>query len=134
MIDIGQRIKARRKELGLSAESVAAQAGISAATMYRYEKNEIANMGTDKLQPIATALQTTPAYLMGWTDEPETQSSWDLSEETRKKLKSFFATSSIDDNLSSKALSFASDFDKLDDWGKDFMLSTMALVLQEHRR
>ena len=111
-----------------------AQVGISAATMYRYEKNEIANMGTDNLQPIATALQTTPAYLMGWTDEPEPQSSWDLSEETRKKLKSFFATSSIDDNLSSKALSFASDFDKLDDWGKDFMLSTMVLVLQEHRR
>ncbi len=70
MIDVGKRIKARRKEMGLSAEMVAASAEVSPATVYRYEKNEIANMGVDKLQPIADALNTTPAYLMGWTDDP----------------------------------------------------------------
>lgn len=71
MTDIGKRIKARRKQLGYSAEKVAEMVGISPATMYRYEKNEIANMGTDKLLPIAEALSTTPAYLMGWTDEAD---------------------------------------------------------------
>lgn len=71
MVDVGSRIKNRRKQLGYSAEKVAEIVGISPATMYRYEKNEIANMGTDKLLPIANVLSTTPAYLMGWTDDPD---------------------------------------------------------------
>lgn len=62
----GSRIKARRKELGMSAEALAIECGVSPATIYRYEKGDIENMGTDKLKPIAAALHTTPAYLMGW--------------------------------------------------------------------
>lgn len=69
-MDVGKRIKARRKELGLSAEEVAEIIGVSPATVYRYESAAIMNMKTDKLQPIAEALRTTPAYLMGWTDDP----------------------------------------------------------------
>ena len=66
----GARIKIRRKELGMSAESLAAECGLSPATIYRYEKGDIENMGIDKLKPIAAALKTTPAYLMGWDDDP----------------------------------------------------------------
>ena len=69
-MNVGQRIKNRRKELGLSAEDVAERMGVSPATVYRYESSEIMNMRTDKLVPIANALQTTPPYLMGWTDDP----------------------------------------------------------------
>lgn len=68
--DVGKRIKARRKELGMSAEEVAAIIGVSPATVYRYESAAIMNMKTDKLLPIAEALETTPEYLMGWTDDP----------------------------------------------------------------
>ena len=67
-MDIGERIKARRKEIGLSAEQVAEKLGVSPATIYRYESNDILNMRIDKLEPIAKALNTTPAYLMGWED------------------------------------------------------------------
>ena len=70
MFDIGARIKHRRQQLGFSAEKVAELVGVSPATMYRYEKNEIASMGTDKLLPIANALGVSPAYLMGWEDVP----------------------------------------------------------------
>ena len=68
---IGERIKQRRKELGLSAEEVAEKMKVSAATVYRYESSDILNMGIDKLELIAKALKTTPAYLMGWEDENE---------------------------------------------------------------
>lgn len=71
MSDIGSRIKRRRKALGYSAERLAEIVGVSPATIYRYEKNEIANMGADKLQPIADALSTTPGQLMGWDAEDE---------------------------------------------------------------
>lgn len=59
-------MKARRKEIGLSAEYVADQLGVSPATIYRYENGGIDKVPGDRLVPIAKALQTTPAYLMGW--------------------------------------------------------------------
>lgn len=68
-MDIGERIKKRRKELGLSAEQVADKLGVSPATIYRYESNDIVNMRIDKLEPIADILNTSPAYLMGWEED-----------------------------------------------------------------
>ena len=68
-MDVGERIKNRRTQLGLSAEQIAAELGVSPATVYRYESNEIMNMRIDKLEPIAKALHTSPAYLMGWSEE-----------------------------------------------------------------
>lgn len=62
----GERIKNRRKELGISAEALAERCGISPATIYRYENGEIEKVGIDKLTPIAEALYTTEAYLLGW--------------------------------------------------------------------
>ena len=64
----GQRMKNRRKAIGLSAEKVAEILGVSPATIYRYEIGDIEKVPGDRLGPIASALQTTPAYLMGWTD------------------------------------------------------------------
>lgn len=66
MVDVGKRIKMRRKEMGFSAEKVAEMMGVSPATIYRYESNHILNMGTDKLERLAAVLRTTPEYLMGW--------------------------------------------------------------------
>lgn len=70
-MDIGERIKKRRKELGLSAEQIAEKLRVSPATIYRYESNDIMNMRIDKLEPIAKVLRTTPAYLMGWDEAKE---------------------------------------------------------------
>ncbi|MGX8706274.1 MAG: helix-turn-helix domain-containing protein [bacterium] len=83
MNDIGKRIKHRRKELGYSAEKLAELVGVSPATIYRYEKNDIANMGADKLRPIADALSTTPGALMGWEEERE-EDAFVLREEYRR--------------------------------------------------
>lgn len=67
----GERMKARRKAIGLSAETVAGELGLSAATIYRYEKGDIEKIPGNILEPLADVLSTTPAYLMGWTDDPE---------------------------------------------------------------
>ena len=66
----GNRMKNRRKELGLPADAVAAALGVSVATVYRYENGEIEKVPGSVLEPLAKVLNTTPAYLMGW-DEPE---------------------------------------------------------------
>ena len=65
----GERMKERRKTLGLSAEYVAEKLGVSPATIYRYEKGDIEKMPGNILEPISRILSTTPAFLMGW-DEP----------------------------------------------------------------
>jgi transcriptional regulator with XRE-family HTH domain len=59
-------MKARRKALGMSAECIANKLGVSPATIYRYENGDIEKVPGDRLAPIADALDTTPAYLMGW--------------------------------------------------------------------
>ena len=68
---IGERIKMRRKQLHMTADQVAELVGVNRATVYRYESDEIKNMGTETLVPLARALRTTPAWLMGWDDDPE---------------------------------------------------------------
>ncbi|MGN0554699.1 MAG: LexA family protein [Candidatus Fimenecus sp.] len=64
-MEIYERVKLRRKEIGLSAETVAEKLGVSPATIYRYENNDIKKFPTDILEPLAKVLRTTPAYLLG---------------------------------------------------------------------
>lgn len=68
---IGERIKQRREELGLSADQVAERIGKNRATVYRYESNDIKSFPIEVLSPLADVLKTTPAFLMGWNDSPD---------------------------------------------------------------
>lgn len=67
----GERMKHRRKELGLSAEYVADKLGVSPSTIYRYENGDIEKQPGEILAPLAKILKTTPAYLMGWSEESD---------------------------------------------------------------
>lgn len=68
-VNIGERMKKRRKQLKLSADVVAERLGVSRSTIFRYEKGEIEKLPTNILDDIAKILQTTPAYLMGWESD-----------------------------------------------------------------
>jgi len=70
-MNIGKRISMRRKELKISAEELGKKLGKDRSTIYRYEKGDIENLPLDILEPIAKALETTPAYLMGWESKVE---------------------------------------------------------------
>ena len=61
-------IKKRRLDLGLTMEELGKKIGVSKATIQRYESGEIKNVRRDKIAKLANALDTTPAYLMGWED------------------------------------------------------------------
>lgn len=63
---IGDRIKQRRNELGLSVDELANKLGKNRATIYRYESNDIEKLPTTILEPLANALGVSPGYLMGW--------------------------------------------------------------------
>lgn len=64
----GKRIRDRRQELGLSVPELAAKLGKNRATVYRYESDEIESVPANVIRELADALDTTPAYLMCWTN------------------------------------------------------------------
>lgn len=94
----GQRIKQRRKRLGISAEQIAEALGVSPATIYRYEKGDIEKVPGDLLGPIARILKTTPAALMGWEeiekqDKPTILIDCKLTPEQEELIRLFEAAS-----------------------------------------
>lgn len=68
-MEMGERIKQLRLQLGMTLEEVGDIVGVSKSTVLKWENGNIANMRRDKIALLAKALHTTPAYLMGWTDE-----------------------------------------------------------------
>lgn len=78
---LGDAIRARRKELGLSQEEAAERIGCSSKTLGRYEaagEKDADGRAFIRLEQIAPALQTTPAKLLSMAlalagDRPEPQ-------------------------------------------------------------
>lgn len=68
-MSIGERIKNRRLDLGMTQSELARKVGYtSRSTINKIEKDGH-GMSQDKIVAIAKALNTTPSYLMGWEDE-----------------------------------------------------------------
>lgn len=70
---IGERIKARRDELGMSQEELAHKIGYKSKTSINKIELGIQELRQSKIKQIADALQTTPAYIMGWKETEEDQ-------------------------------------------------------------
>lgn len=66
--NIGQRIKTRRQQLGLTLEELGNKVGVGASTVRKWETNYIKDMKSDKVQKVADALGVSAAFLMGWNE------------------------------------------------------------------
>lgn len=88
---IGERIKKRRTALGISQVALADKVGISKQSLYKYENGIITNIPSDKIEEIASVLNTTPAYIMGWGDEATSaEDSYYLNDEARDMAEFLF--------------------------------------------
>ena len=88
---IGERIKYRREQLELSQDELARRLGYKSRSSINKIENDASGLPQTKIVAIANALQTTPAYIMGW-------------EETQKKndaLTDIVVRLRTDDNFSS---------------------------------
>lgn len=65
-MSIGHRIRTIRKQQGMSIDELADKLGKNRTTVYRYENGDIENLPLCILDSLASALNTSPAYLMGW--------------------------------------------------------------------
>ena len=71
MATIGDRIKMRREELGITQEELAHKLGYkSRSSINKIELNSN-NLTQSKIERIADILNTTPSYIMGWDEEED---------------------------------------------------------------
>lgn len=110
MKEIINRIKTRRNELMLSYQDLADKTGLSKSTLQRYETGAIKNMPLDKLGVLAKALNVSPAYLMGW-EESVTNN----------------------DKEDTKKTTLLSNFNKLNDIGKDKVITYTKDLLDNNK-
>lgn len=69
MSEISKKIKELRLKYNISMDDLAQKIGKNRATIYRYENGDIEELPMSILKPLADALHTTPAYLMGWEED-----------------------------------------------------------------
>lgn len=103
---IYDRIKNRRKELGLTADYVANALGVSRATVYRYESSDIEKVPVTALEPLSKVLLCSPAYLMGWIDDATPAAAPSLSPDRMDLLDKY---DSLNDEGKAKVLDYTSD-------------------------
>ncbi len=68
-MNIGERLKLKRREKHMTLEQVGKLIGVSKQTVQRYEAAKIENIPLSRLEELARVLGTTPGYLMGWESE-----------------------------------------------------------------
>ena len=106
---VGDRIRLRRKELKLTQEELGQRLGLRKSAVCQLERKEN-NITTERIAKIAKALDTTPAFLMGWEDMDLT-----FTLDTRdKELIITFHT--FNDDGKSRILEYARDLAKIDNY------------------
>ena len=109
---VGERIRERRKELGLTQEELGKRMGYKKATVCRVELEDN-NITTDRVVKFAKALDTTPGYLMGW-ENTDTYVIQDKDDET---LLSLFHVFNSDGKR--RILEYAKDLAKINSYRRD---------------
>lgn len=66
---IGERIRKKREQMHFGLTELAEKVNITKQALYKYENDIVTNIPSNKIEELAKALNTTPAYLMGWDDE-----------------------------------------------------------------
>lgn len=71
-MNIYERIKLRREEIGMSQDELASKSGYKTRSSICKIEDGKTDLPQSKITAIAKALNTTTAYLMGWTEESNT--------------------------------------------------------------
>ena len=66
MNDIGIRIKKLRTLAGLSQEELGRRVGVQRAAINKYEKGSVTNIPIHTIEKIASVLDVSPTYIVGW--------------------------------------------------------------------
>lgn len=76
--DMGKRVYRRRTELGLTMAELAVKTGYKSRSSIQKIEKDGRGVPQDKILLLAQALKVSPAFLMGWTDDPDHWAPTDL--------------------------------------------------------
>lgn len=113
---INDRLRELRQVRKYTLEYVANLVGTSRQTIQRYESGVISNIPSDKIEALAKAYGTTPAYIMGWTDDVEEENM------TKVAVNTYTLTTDEEEMLV--------EYDHLTDEGKAELMKHMQLLLK----
>ena len=115
LIEFGQRVKSRRLQLGLSQEDLSKRCDYAArSSINRIEQGKL-DLPQSKIMQLSNALQTTPAWLMGWSESdytPPQKEEDELTALEKKVLTEFRAADAITRGMVLRALSLDEEEEK----------------------
>ena len=82
------RIRECRLALGMSQAELGNQVGFADNTISNYEKG-LREPTLEVWECLASTLHVSPAYLVGWSDEPNDDKAWQFRQEERRKFKAW---------------------------------------------
>lgn len=68
----GERIRELRRAKGISQMDMARLLNTTKQTISKYENGIVSNIPSDKLEAMASLLNSTPEYILGWEEEKPT--------------------------------------------------------------
>lgn len=83
-MEMGKRIKELRIKKELIQEELANKLGLKKSAIAKYENGRVENIKRSTIQAMSDIFYVSPAYLMGWVDDPETTDSITQKEEDLK--------------------------------------------------
>lgn len=116
---LADRIKYKRNELGKTLEEVGQMVGVTKATIQRYENGNIQNIPSDKIELLASALNTTPAYLMGWEDDKKSEKIKPISPLSPEEKQILDPYKQLNSEGQEKAVSYTWDLVDSNKYNKD---------------
>lgn len=97
----GEKIKTLRTSMNMSQEELAVKIGKKKAAIHKYESGLVENLKRKTIADLARALETTPAYLIGLSDDQEAVDPVDsridelLSKATPEEKKALLASMEV---------------------------------------
>lgn len=82
----GERIKELRLQKGLSQEELGAMIGVKKAAINKYETGVVVNLKRSTIASLASDLDTSPMYLMGWEESEKNKPAEPELDELDKEL------------------------------------------------
>lgn len=86
-MEMGQRIKQLRKEMGWTQAELASKLGLKDSAIAKYEKGRVENMKRDTIAKMAELFGCSPVYLMCMEDRVNKDSA--LSHEEQNVIRSY---------------------------------------------
>ena len=103
----GERIKHLREQYKMTQDELAKSLDTTKQTIYKYENDIITNIPSDKIMLLSKLLRTTPAYIMGWTDDPAVHDQEKQTDPKKERLISSYCQ--LNEEGKEKLIDYADD-------------------------